>query len=674
MKYLKRIKYSSFIVIGMIMFLGLSCKKFLDKTSVPPSSISPDNYLLEENQLGSYAINEYAGLLPSHRQVGQYTYGTFAIDAGTDNQVGASLATKYEPGQWLVPAGVDNVWSFTDIYSCNYFLQTVIPRWKAGKLAGNAANIQQYIGEMYFFRALVYFNKLQLLGDFPIIKSVLPNDATILTNASKRSPRSEVARFILSDLDSAAMLMQPQFDANKNRLSRNCALLLRSRVALFEGTWEKYFKGTAFVPNGTNWPGASKSYNAGYQFKSGSIDNEIQYFLGEAMTSAKAVADAVALVNNTGTIVSPNNENPYFSMFGALNMTSYSEVLLWRQSISTANTHNVPVYAQLGNDGVGVTRSMVESFVMANGLPIYAPGSGWAGDDQITNQRTNRDGRLNLFLKEPGQKNVLVNLGQGDHETDIEPTPYIYLATVEQRYTTGYALRKGISYDGAQAKNGGGYTGSITYRATEAYLNYIEACYEKNGSLDGSATTYWQKIRTRAGVNPDFNVTIAATDMTKETRDWGAYSGGQLISPTLFNIRRERRDELMAEGLRYMDLIRWRAMDQMITTPDHIEGFKLWGPMQSLYTPAQIPYGATSSTAIVSDPALSPYLRPFEVKSSAISYKGVKWAMAHYLSPIAVQDFAITSVGGGTGGDYSSSPIYQNPGWPITGGAPPTGY
>ena len=58
---------------------------------------------------------------------------------------------------------------------------------------------------------------------------------------------------------------------------------------------------------------------------------------------------------------------------------------------------------------------------------------------------------------------------------------------------------------------------------------------------------------------------------------------GKLIDPTLYNIRRERRCELMAEGLRYMDLMRWRAMDQMIATPYHIEGFKLWGSMQEWY-------------------------------------------------------------------------------------------
>ena len=35
----------------------------------------------------------------------------------------------------------------------------------------------------------------------------------------------------------------------------------------------------------------------------------------------------------------------------------------------------------------------------------------------------------------------------------------------------------------------------------------------------------------------------------------------------------------MAEGLRSMDLHRWRSMDQMITKPYHILGMNLWQEM-----------------------------------------------------------------------------------------------
>lgn len=47
------------------------------------------------------------------------------------------------------------------------------------------------------------------LGDFPIVRNTFMDDLQQLTEASKRMPRNEVARFIISDLDSAAMLMKP---------------------------------------------------------------------------------------------------------------------------------------------------------------------------------------------------------------------------------------------------------------------------------------------------------------------------------------------------------------------------------------------------------------------------------------------------------------------------------
>jgi starch-binding outer membrane protein, SusD/RagB family len=651
--------YKSVIAAGLVAttVFAASCTKVLEQQ--PPSAIIPENYLNEESQLAAYAIGRY-DILPSH---GNWSFGTFGTDGNTDNMATPTIDNRWVPGQWRVGAeGGD--WSFGNIYQMNYFLEKVIPKWTAKQIIGNTTNIDHYIGEMYFLRAFEYFNKLQALGDFPIIRSVLPDSREPLVAASQRAPRTEVARFILSDLDSAITLLQTSSPNGKSRISKPVAQLFKSRVALYEGTWLKYFKGTALVPNGPGWPGKDKSYNANYQFKSGSIDGEIEFFLNEAMVSSKAVADAVQLVNNTGIIESSNNENPYFNMFSAVNMSGYSEVLLWRQYATAIVTHNVPVHAQGGNYAVGLTKSMVESFLMANGLPIYATGSGYQGDDSLQTIRADRDGRLQLFLKQPGQRNILLNATAGTHGTPVEPIPQIWVSAWENKYTTGYAIRKGLNYDGAQTNNGQGFTGSITFRATEAYLNYIEASYEKTGTLDVTALDYWQKIRTRAKVSTNINATIAATEMAKETQDWGAYSANQIVSPTLYNIRRERRNEMMAEGLRMMDLKRWRALDQMITTPYHVEGFKLWGPMRNWYTAAQLVYGGGNSAAVVSDPALSNYLRPYEIRNNALGYAGVRWNLAHYLSPIAIQHFTITA----SGADLGTSPIYQNPGWPMVAG------
>src|SRR5690606_37387279 len=143
-------------------------------------------------------------------------------------------------------------------------------------------------------------------------------------------------------------------------------------------------------------------------------------------------------------------------------------------------------------------------------------------------------------------------------------------------------------------------------------------------------------------------------------------SAGQLVDKTLYNIRRARSCELMGEGLRYMDLRRWRAMDQMITTPYHIAGFKLWGPMQNWYDPAKLTYGIGDKST-VSDPALSPYLRIYQKTPTSLAFNGYRWTMAHYFNPIAIQHFLITS----ENNDVSTSPIYQNPGWPTEADAGP---
>ena len=61
-------------------------------------------------------------------------------------------------------------------------------------------------------------------------------------------------------------------DNGKNRLTKNVALLFKSRVALFEATWLKYHKGTDRVPGGPGWPGAQQEYNAGFSID---IDKEV---------------------------------------------------------------------------------------------------------------------------------------------------------------------------------------------------------------------------------------------------------------------------------------------------------------------------------------------------------------------------------------------------------------
>lgn len=92
---------------------------------------------------------------------------------------------------------------------------------------------------MYVIRAYNYYQLLVSLGDLPIVTTALPDIKEDLMEASKRQPRHKVAEFILKDLQTAIdtyLLETPP--GGKTRISRDVALLLRARVALFEGTWE----------------------------------------------------------------------------------------------------------------------------------------------------------------------------------------------------------------------------------------------------------------------------------------------------------------------------------------------------------------------------------------------------------------------------------------------------
>ena len=123
----------------------------------------------------------------------------------------------------------------------------------------------------------------------------------------------------------------------------------------------------------------------------------------------------------------------------------------------------------------------------------------------------------------------------------------------ESRCVTGYQLRKGLSNNWTRDWNENG-EGCPIFRAAEAYLNYIEAsCMENGGtSIDSKAADLWRQLRERAGLPGDYNITVSATDLSKEN-DWAVYSGKTQVSSLLYNIRRERRCELMEEGFRMYD-------------------------------------------------------------------------------------------------------------------------
>jgi len=142
------------------------------------------------------------------------------------------------------------------------------------------------------------------------------------------------------------------------------------------------------------------------------------------------------------------------------------------------------------------------------------------------------------------------------------------------RTSTGYWNIKGRSSDLAQFNADKSDLDLFIFRYAEVLLNYAEAKYELTGSLTiAELDKSINLIRDRVGMphlttNPD--------------ADPNAVNYGYTVAPLLYEIRRERRIELVGEGFRFNDIIRWKA-GKLIEGVKTIRGMKLTDELRSQY-------------------------------------------------------------------------------------------
>jgi hypothetical protein len=357
-------------------------------------------------------------------------------------------------------------------------------------------------------------------------------------------------------------------------------------------------------------------------------------------------------------------------MYSQPSLSDCDEVLLWREYSSTnALQHSAPYRSIVGcNDGM--TKAFVDAFVMTDGLPFYA-SSLYQGDTSIDKVKTNRDYRLQLFLwSENTLKRSDPQFTDYTETGTVMGVPDIINSNNECRMITGYMSRKYVTYDYAQTygDNTLGTNACPIFRTAEARLNYIEACYERNHTIDATADQYWREIRERAGINPDYNVTIAATDLSQE-EEWSVYSGTSQVDATLFNIRRERMCETFNEGLRFADLIRWRSFDKLMSEKWVPEGCNFWEEMYEVGKSTKYKGVVSDGTSAsnISRKELGKYLRPYSINESLATNElaeGYTWHEAYYLSPLGARDITTAS----SDRLVESSNMYQNIYWPNEGG------
>lgn len=624
-------------IAALAAFALTSCDDFLERE--PLDFGNENSYYKTVGDL-KIAANDLYKVLPKFNQ---YSGGAYSDDVSSDDQCGNDAnSLLYEGNKFTVDMNSSaNQWNFSTLRGINFFI--VKTEEKYNSISGTETLRDHYLGEGYFFRAWEYYRLLRTLGDAPIFTDVLPDDPGTLTELSRRRPRNEVARFILETLDHAAELLLDEAPET-GRVTRDAALALKSRVALFEGTWEKYHAGTCFVPGNQKWPGAS--YWPDFTWPAGSAQAEVNFFLEEAYKAAEIVADRREL------------DRDYQAMFNNFETTfsDTDEVILARYYLYGVLSHSASAFLRSGG-GLGMTRACVNSFLMESGLPIYADAA-YKGDATSYVEFMGRDSRLTGSVRAAGSDiSVRYDAQQGKYVND---TTFFYLpyitSTGASRASTGYEVKKWVSLDEQQQTQGYTTTAQPILRAAECYLNYIEAYYERNGNLGGKCDQYWRALRRRAGVDDDYQATIAATDLSQEN-DLAVWSKGVMVDPTLYNIRRERRCEFIAEGRRTDDLKRWRSFDMMRNYQP--EGFNLWQELYLIYEDNNKDLTQNLSTA-----AHSTYLRPLQATSTNNAYNGYNFPKPHYLEPIPISEFLLTVDASGR------SSIYQNPGWPTNSDGP----
>lgn len=487
-------------VFSLVVLLS-SCEDYLDRT--PLDEVSELDFYQTPSDIQA-AVNGFYNDLSgwASESVGFNILPDSYTDMGTAESPSNGISgLSYE-----IPSSASNsVWSFDEVREVNWLLDHV------DQAEGEATQINQYIGEAYFFRAHYYFELLKRYGDVPIFTQYF--DDTDLDNIYKaRDPRNEVADFIISDLTTAIDLLQSFPAVEPNRISKEAAQLFKARVALFEGTWERYHSGTAFGVDGSD--GSS--------------------FLQIAADAAEDVIDS--------GIFSLHSD--YLTLFNQVGLSGNSEVMLWRDySVEQSQTN---VIQKSWPNRCGYTKFAVDSYLCTDGQPISVSPL-FQGNDDLSTIENNRDSRLAALIMVPGD----LILDDPDDANDVVWTnPDFSLANAGN---TGYESQK-YRNPVIDDSNNGDFsiiTSRIIMRYAEALLIFAEAKAELGTISQGDLDKSINLLRTRVSMP---GITLGGITIDP---NWPNY--GYNLSDILYEVRRERSVELMAEGFRGNDLYRWRA-------------------------------------------------------------------------------------------------------------------
>lgn len=446
------------------------------------------------------------------------------------------------------------------------------------------ADIETSVGEAHFFRAYCYFDLLQVYGDVIITRTPLDIDSPEMQMA--RNSRDEVVDFILKDLEEAIRLLPEANEISskdEGRLSSQAASAFLSRVALYEGTWQKFRNG-------------------------GQNNVRSSVLLDIAATSAHDVIESgffeLFAPEELGTeaykylfILENDKSNP-----AGITKSGNKEYIFTRRHDPTLASIGFNItQGRLGN-AVYVTRKMANMYLQSNGLPINPQTWDYS---KVDSEFKDRDNRMSNTLMIPGHTYWGTGGGRIDWTGSAEEIANASHKNFMPSTGTGYFPHKWC------CERDGVPTGMEAYdypiiRYAEVLLNYAEAVFERDDKISDEDLAISLNL-TRKRVNPNMpdltNAFVSANNLDMRTE-----------------IRRERTVEFYDENFRIDDLKRWKTAEEEM--PMNLTGVKWRG------TDYETKWSDASS-------------KTMDAEGCIIYEQGRVWEEKHYLYPLPIDQLKL---------------------------------
>lgn len=587
------------LVIGAVAILSFgSCSDYLGRSPLDSNS-DATNWTSEES-IETFTWKFY-GYLREKSYGNGNTRGQYHIEQLTDDYSPETFPsfTKQVPASssaWNTP--------YDRIRETNILINRIglVPN-----LPEKAA--KHWEGVAKFFRSLYYFDLVSTYGDVVWVDDEVDYSKEE-ERMKSRTSRIDVMTNVVNDLQFAVDNCYSPSEAAENTVNSDVAAALLSRVALYEAAWEKYHK------------------LAG----------------GKSDFFYKAAKDAAAKVIDSGRYEVTEN---YKGMYTSVSLVGSKEVILYKV-YTLANVNNGKVSMAHGTFGYsvsstptwGLTKSAVENYAASDGIPIHMKKY----DDQtIAGIFSNRDKRL----------------AQTVHPEWLPVTDAVLVGVGASVSTTGFWTYKFVPFDRMAKEESQGTwmspyneTDGPIFQYSEVLENYAEACAELGSITQADLDKSVNLLRVRHGGIPA--LTLAGTGVSVNGTAITAEPGNPGISVLLQELRRDRRSELMADGLRHNDLMRWALGKNLDTklNPSGYVGASKNAILEYINTVDDKGW-TTKDKWLVNNFFVDGYKSPWN--TSAVGASGAVvdhvWDDKYYLEPIPSGQISL------------DSNLSQNPGW-----------